>query len=109
MAIEDAERARRYRANRKRRDASVTVRDGEKAEVVTESVTEERHGVTETVTEVDRFGVVVRERFCRLCPGLKFKELIDHADHLATHNPSPAAWAAAYEKMTSFRKRKDSV
>jgi hypothetical protein len=33
------------------------------------------------------------------CPGLVFQSLTEHAEHLARHNPSPAQWTEAYNKI----------
>jgi len=38
-------------------------------------------------------------RFCPECPGVKFKNLGEHAEHLATHNFSPAQWMEAHERI----------
>jgi len=47
------------------------------------------------------------KRFCPDCPRLSWEkhQLTEHADHLATHNPSPAAWATAYIRIQEWKDR----
>lgn len=113
MALSDAERAKKYRDGRR------SDRDGVTAETVTDrdenvttvTPTEPRDGesVTSTVTEpaleFDRFGVAIRPRICLHCHGLTFDNLIAHADHLQTHNPTPEQWAIAYERMQAAKSK----
>ena len=101
----NAERQKRYREAK--RNASVT----DSPRNVTESVTKLAATVTDVtpVTQdelVDCFGVRIRPRICTKCPGLTFKDLISHSDHLATHNPSPAQWARAHEIMQAKREKR---
>ena len=44
-------------------------------------------------------------RVCEFCPDLVFEGLEDHADHLALHNPRPAAWATAHEMIEAAKER----
>jgi len=44
-------------------------------------------------------------RTCPPCPNLKFKDMEDHAAHLATHNPTPAQWAEAHKRVTAGNER----
>lgn len=47
----------------------------------------------------DRVFTFPGRRMCPHCPDLEFKNLEEHSEHLATHNPSPAQWDAAYKMM----------
>ncbi len=46
-----------------------------------------------------------KRRICPQCPDLQFETLAEHADHLATHNPSPAQWAEAYQKIQAGKEK----
>jgi hypothetical protein len=46
-----------------------------------------------------------KRRICPQCPDLVFATLDEHADHLATHNASPAQWADAYKIIQQSRER----
>jgi len=47
------------------------------------------------------------KRICQHCPELSWEkhELAAHADHLATHNPSPAEWTEAYKRIQAGKLR----
>lgn len=116
MAMNDAERARKYRESKRHDTVTegdfVTRHESDRVQNVTENVTE-RHEIepvsvtednSETVTAspaemFDRWGVKVRPRICTQCPGRVFDDREEHIAHLATHNPSPAQWANAYEMI----------
>src|SRR5271167_982781 len=103
MALSSAEKQKRYRESKKTKtvtELGKSVTDGnavtdEVAEVTVRELGKFFKEHPHPRPQVDRFGVVIRERICLKCPGLTFKDLPSHADHLALHNPSPAQWAAA--------------
>lgn len=39
------------------------------------------------------------KRECPECPGLEFVNMEEHADHLATHNPTGDQWVEAYKRI----------
>lgn len=47
------------------------------------------------------------KRFCPQCPGMKFKNLEEHADHLATHNCTPKQWQDAYDLIAKARPKRE--
>jgi hypothetical protein len=49
----------------------------------------------------------LEKRICPQCPGLTWErhQLTEHADHLATHNPSPAQWVEAYKRIQDSKER----
>jgi hypothetical protein len=128
MALSDAERMREYRRRRNgERNAEEAAVTEERNEPLRKSGTPEgvalRNGislaveanvtpVTKNVTDEEAEwlrqwrwpkGVTPPARICPACPGLTFPDLVSHAEHLRRHNPSPAQWAGAYDKIRAMK------